>query len=148
MSSMKQKAFELVEEIFKDTVDKGGNSYINHLTKVASKLKGEKDKTIALLHDVLEDTELTKDDLLSMGFPEEIVDAVVILSRKDNEIYSEFIKRISYSNNISAIKVKIADLEDNMDLSRISNPTDEDIKRVEKRYKPAYKMLTDILTYL
>lgn len=148
MSSIKEKAFELVEELFKDTVDKGGNAYINHLTRVASNLKGDKDKTIALLHDVIEDTDLTKDDLIGIGFSKEIVDAVVILSRKDNETYAEFINRIADSKNSSAIKVKLADLEDNMELNRISKPTSEDIKRVEKRYKPAHAMLTEVLNNL
>lgn len=145
MVSMKEKAFELVEEIFKDKVDKGGNSYINHLTKVASKLKCEKEKTIALLHDVIEDSDLSECDLLKMGYPKDVVDAVIILSRKDNETYSDFIKRIACSKNLSAIKVKLADLEDNMDLNRISKPTEEDINRVEKRYKPAYATLNEIL---
>lgn len=148
MNSMKEKAFELVEELFKDVVDKGGNAYINHLTKVASKVKGDKEKTVALLHDVIEDTSVTKDDLIGMGFSQDVVDAVVILSRKDNETYAEFINRIADSKNSSAIKVKVADLEDNMELNRIAKPTSEDIKRVEKRYKPAYAMLTEVLNNL
>lgn len=145
MTSMKERAFELVEDVFRGVVDKGGNFYINHLIKVASKVKGDKDKTIALLHDIIEDTDLTKEDLVSMGFGEDIVESVVVLSRKNGETYSNFIKRIIDSKNISAIRVKLADLEDNMDLSRITKPTDKDKERIEKRYKPAYTALTESL---
>lgn len=145
MICMKQKAFELVEEVFKGKVDKGGSFYINHLIKVASKVRSDEDKTIALLHDIIEDTNITKRDLLDMGFSKKIVDTVAILSRKKDETYSEFIQRIIDSKNISAIRVKIADLEDNMDLKRIANYTDKDVNRVEKRYKPAYAALCEAL---
>lgn len=145
MSSMKEKAFELVEKLFEKKLDKGGSPYINHLIKVASKVKCEKEKTIALLHDVIEDTDVSAEDLINLGFPKDIVDSVVIVTRKDDETYSDFIERIANSNDLSAIRVKVADLEDNMDLSRIANHSEDDIKRVEKRYKPAYALLNDKL---
>lgn len=148
MVSMKEKAFELAEEMFNGKVDKGGNSYMNHLTRVASKMKSDTEKTIALLHDIIEDTGITKDDLLKMGFPIDVVEAVDILSRQEYETYNEFIDRILNSKNKSAIKVKIADLEDNMDLNRISTPTTRDINRVEKRYKPAHIILVNGLNEL
>lgn len=144
MINMTEQAFELVEELFSNKVDKGGHPYIQHLLRVSSNVKGKTAKTVALLHDVIEDTNTTKEDLIKMGFLEEVVEAVDILSRKENETYNEFILRIISSNNPLAIRVKIADLEDNMDLSRISNATQKDIDRVNKRYKPAYESLTKI----
>ena len=145
MSVMTEKAFELVEDIFKDKLDKGGHPYINHLIRVSSKMKNESDKTIALLHDAIEDADITKDELEEIGFPSYIAETVHIVSRKETETYSEFIDRIIDSNNVSAVKVKIADLEDNMDLSRISNPSQKDFDRIKKRYKPAYTKLKNKL---
>lgn len=144
MINMTEQAFELVEELFENKVDKGGHPYIQHLLRVSSNVKGKIAKTVALLHDVIEDTDITKEDLIEMGFLEEVVEAVDILSRKENETYNEFIARIISSNNPVAVSVKIADLEDNMDLSRIPNTTQKDIDRVHKRYKPAYEALNKI----
>lgn len=141
MINMTEQAFELVEELFNNKTDKGGHPYINHLLRVSSNVKGKKTKTVALLHDIIEDTDITKEDLIEMGFLEEIVEAVDILSRREKETYNDFILRIISSNNPLAIRVKIADLEDNMDLTRISNATQKDIDRVNKRYKPAYNSL-------
>lgn len=145
MINMTEQAFELVEDIFQNETDKGGHPYINHLIRVSAKMKNKTDKTIALLHDVIEDTSITADDLIKMGYPSEVVDAVCILSRKKDETYSDFIDRIATSNNVSAIKVKLADLDDNMDLSRISKPQEKDLNRVRNRYKPAYNKLTNVL---
>lgn len=148
MRSMTEQAFELVEILFKDKVDKGGAPYINHLLRVSSMVKGKIEKTVALLHDVIEDTDTTVNDLIEMGFSSEAVAAVEILTRKDDETYTDFIERIKFSGNKIAISVKLADLEDNMNLSRISEPTQKDINRVEKRYKPAYELLSTTLKSL
>lgn len=148
MINITEVAFELVEDIFKNKVDKDGYPYINHLLRVSSKMKNKTEKTVALLHDIIEDTDVTAEELLELGFSQDIVDAVCILSRTQNETYAEFIDRIASSQNKLAIKVKLADLEDNMDLTRISRLTEKDIDRVEKRYKPAYEKLSLILTKL
>lgn len=148
MINITEVAFELVEDIFKNKVDKDGYPYINHLLRVSSKMKNKTEKTVALLHNIIEDTDVTAEELLELGFSQDIVDAVCILSRTQNETYAEFIDRIASSQNKSAIKVKLADLEDNMDLTRISRLTEKDIDRVEKRYKPAYEKLSLILTKL
>lgn len=148
MINITEVAFELVEDVFKNKVDKDGYPYINHLLRVSSKMKNKTEKTVALLHNIIEDTDVTAEELLELGFSQDIVDAVCILSRTQNETYAEFIDRIASSQNKSAIKVKLADLEDNMDLTRISRLTEKDIDRVEKRYKPAYEKLSLILTKL
>lgn len=148
MSNTVEQAFELIEELFKEKKDKGGHPYINHLLRVCSNVKGNDSKTVALLHDTIEDTEISKENLIELGFTEEIVNAVEIITRQENETYNEFIDKIVNSNNLLAIKVKIADLEDNMDLSRISNVTEKDINRVNKRYKPAHEKLLNKLNSL
>lgn len=148
MINITEQAFELVEQLFEGKVDKGGAPYINHLTRVSSAVKSKTEKTVALLHDVIEDTDTTRKDLIEMGFPIEVVEAVEILSRKKDETYNDFIERIKFSKNKIAITVKLADLEDNMDLSRISNPTQKDINRVKKRYEPSHKLLSITLESL
>lgn len=148
MGNMTEQAFELVENLFEGKVDKGGSPYINHLIRVSSMVKGKIEKTVALLHDIIEDTDTTTDDLIKMGFLPEVVTAVDTLTRKESESYKDFIERINFSKNKTAISVKLADLEDNMNLSRISEPTQKDIDRVKKRYEPAYELLSTTLKSL
>ena len=93
--------------------DKAGAPYIEHLGRVAGRLTSDKDKTIAYLHDILEDTCLTRTDLAGL-FPEEIVAAVQLLSRRPDETYAAFIERICLSENFSAIFVKYADVKDHL----------------------------------
>ena len=84
--------------------------------------------------------EYTKEDLINAGFPNYIVDAVVTLSRKSNESYMDYIRRVK-RNNIAKV-VKLADLEHNSDLSRIDKITEEDLKRV-KKYNKAKNILNE-----
>lgn len=118
-------------------VDKAGEPYINHPRAVASKVETAEEKIVALLHDTLEDTYLTE-DVLSPVFGENIMDAVVTMTRAKGEDYFQYIGRIS--ENELALNVKMADLTHNMDLSRLSNPTEKDYERIEK-YKKAYAIL-------
>ena len=129
---------ELIEKLFSDKLDKGGYPYLDHLHEVSNKVDGENAKIIGLLHDVIEDTDVTGEDLIAMGFDEKIVESIQILTRKDKEDYRDYIDRIISSNNVDALTVKLADLNHNMDISRIKNPTFKDMDRVEKRYRPAY----------
>ena len=119
-------------------VDKGGNPYILHPLRVMAHVCTVEEKIVAVLHDTLEDTEIMKEDLLDAGFGEEIVEAIACLTRNHNEKYMDFIARCK-NNNLARV-VKIADLADNIDLTRIKNPTEKDYKRVEK-YKIAIKTL-------
>ena len=95
-------------------------------------------KIAAYLHDVIEDTPITADDLLNMGFTPKIVDSIKLLTKDKNVPYEEYLKNIR-SDSI-ARAVKIADLKHNMDLSRIPNPTEKDYARLEK-YKKALAFL-------
>lgn len=118
--------------------DKSGIPYIMHPFHVAETMKDEDSTTVALLHDIIEDTKYTKEDLLNEGFPEHIVNAIVSLSRESDESYMDYIRRVK-KNNLAKI-VKLADLEHNSDLSRTDAVTEEDLKRVKK-----YNKARDIL---
>lgn len=95
-------------------------------------------KTVGYLHDVLEDAAITEEDLVTMGISNEIVSAIKVLTKKRGEPYTEYLEQVK--ENELARKVKIVDLQHNMDLSRIPNPTKRDFERLEK-YK---KVLMDL----
>lgn len=118
--------------------DKGGHAYITHPIRVSMKCKTIEAKTVAILHDVIEGTNVNADYLLENGFPKEIVDIVLILTRKKGEQYSEYIDRVK-TNDI-AREVKIHDIEDNMDIKRLEKLDETDLKRLNK-YLTAYKTL-------
>ena len=139
---MLEKAKMLAEKAHQGQVDKGGHPYILHPVRVAENCKGEKEKVIALLHDVLEDSTYTREDLKKEGFSEDILEGLVCLTHRAGEAYMEYIERIC--QNPLAVKVKYADLQDNMDLSRIPNPTEKDFIRLEK-YKIAKARIEEAL---
>ena len=112
---------------------KAGKDYILHPMKVASYMDTDTEKAVAYLHDVLEDTNVTEDELRNM-FPNEIVDTVIILTHRKDESYFEYISRVSTSK--LAKKIKVADLLHNLDITRIKEPTKQDYQRLEK-YKKA-----------
>ena len=117
--------------------DKGGNDYILHPRAVAAQMKTKEEKTVALLHDIVEDTFVTKETLENL-FGKEISEAVSTMSHKPQETYEEYIKKVA--RNHLARRVKIADLNHNMDLSRLPYISEKDLKRVEK-YKKAMEYL-------
>lgn len=125
-------AYYIASRAHEGQLDKAGQDYFNHPWRVSEKFNDYALKTIAILHDVLEDTWVTE-DILRKLFSEEVCDAIVALTRNEDESYGDFIKRVS--KNFLASKVKIADLEDNMDLSRLKEITDEDLKRTQKYCK-------------
>lgn len=134
-----EKAIELAVDKHKGQLDKAGMPYILHPLFVMTKMDSEIEKIVAVLHDVVEDTDVTFEDLKAMGFSAEILAALDCVTKRDEEDYVQFIKRAK-SNPIAA-KVKLADLEHNMDLKRIKDVTDKDIERIVKRYKPAWDEL-------
>jgi len=110
--------FDFVAKEFDGIVDKSGEPYLRHLTTVAAQFPQQSDQyRVALLHDVLEDTSTTYEDLQYM-FGYFIAAPVLIISREDGETYMEFIDRICNSGNRVAIEVKIADNKDNQGLLR------------------------------
>lgn len=135
---MYKKAFEIAIVAHRNQVDKGGVDYINHPLEVAKKVHTEEEKILALLHDVIEDSDFTIKDLRKFGFSETILTALNILTKVKGQTYEEYLDKII--KNTLALKVKVADLEHNSDLSRILNPTQKDIKRQEKYLKAIKKL--------
>ena len=134
-----EKAIHFASKAHAGQIDKSGMPLILHPLFVMSRMKCEKTRVIAMLHDILEDTNKTESDLRKEEFPEDIIEAVIILTRlKDEDYLDDYIKRVRA--NKLAVVVKISDLEHNMDLSRIQNPSAKDFKRLEK-YKKAYALL-------
>ncbi|MFG5918610.1 HD domain-containing protein [Sneathia vaginalis] len=132
-------ALKIATEAHKGQVDKAGVPYINHPLTVASLVDTEEEKIVALLHDTIEDTSITEQDLIDYGFPNEIVEAVKLLTHNKNVPYMDYVAKIK--DNELARKVKIADLTHNSDLSRLKEITDKDKKRYEK-YQKALLYLT------
>ena len=111
---MLQKAKELATRKHAGQVDKAGAPYILHLERVAGKVSSEESKTVAYLHDILEDTDTTQEELAA-EFPSRVVGAVCMLTRHEAERYESYIGRIACEGNSVVREVKLADLEDHLD---------------------------------
>jgi (p)ppGpp synthase/HD superfamily hydrolase len=119
-------------------VDKAGAPYIFHPLRLMLRMETEAEHMVAVLHDLIEDTPHTFEELRALGYPADVLCALDCVTRRETESYEEFILRIA--PNPLARKVKIADLEDNLDLSRIAHPTEKDYRRLE-RYRAALAVL-------
>ncbi len=139
---MLEKAIQLAVNAHKGQTDKAGQPYLLHLFRVMLSGKTEQEQICGVLHDIVEDTEYTFEDLKNEGFSDEVVNALKCVTKQPNEDYSDFIDRIS--KNPLAIKVKLNDLKDNMDLSRLSEITEKDKQRLAK-YQNGYNKLVDFL---
>lgn len=120
-------------------VDKAGQPYILHPLRLMFQMATEEEMITAVLHDVVEDSDVTLDALRQAGFSEKLITAVAAVSRQDDETYEEFIRRLR--PNALAAKVKLADLTDNMDARRLKTITPKDLARIEK-YHHAWIALT------
>lgn len=133
-----QIALELAVEKHKNQTDKAGNPYILHPLHVMENVNSKEGKIVAILHDIIEDTDITEDYLLKIGLSKRIVDAVVALTRSEDMDYQEYIKNLS--SNPLANEVKLADLEHNMDLKRLPTLEEKDLER-NRKYQIAYHYL-------
>ena len=133
-----QKAMKIAFEAHKNQTDKNGIPYIYHPIHLAEQMDSENTICVALLHDVVEDTSMTFEDLQAEGFSAEILDALKVLTHDDAVPYMEYVKEIR--KNPIATKVKLADLRHNSDLTRLDEVNEKALKRVEK-YKKAIEML-------
>jgi len=133
-----EDAIALAAKAHEGQKDKAGQPYILHPLRLMLKMRSEKERMAAVLHDVVEDTDWTLDRLREEGYPEAVVQAVDCLTRRETESYEEFLARVKTSE--IARRVKIADLEDNLDMSRIAHPTEKDLARME-RYRKALREL-------
>lgn len=137
--SLYDTALKIAKEAHEGQVDKAGVEYIKYPVYVANQVDTEAEKATALLHDVIEDSDLTVEDLISRGIPIEVVQAVSLLTKDKEFTYHEYLSLVK--SNTLATTVKLADLKHNSDLSRIPNPTKKDFERLEK-YKKAIEFLS------
>ena len=131
--SQSEKAYEIAKKAHLGQVDKAGEDYIKHPEKVASFVKTDEEKAVAYLHDVIEDTELTLEDLYKYGFSEEVLKAVDVITKKKGQDYQTYLNFVK-ENKLARV-VKLADLRHNSDLTRLINITEKDIERKEKYQK-------------
>ena len=131
-------AIVLAAEKHAGTTDKAGAPYILHALRVMLRLSTDDERIAGVLHDVIEDTDVTLDQLRAMGFPAAAIVAIDAVTRREDESYEQFVERAG--RDPIGRRVKLADLEDNSDLSRLANPTAHDLERVE-RYRRAIAYL-------
>ena len=131
---MLEKAIELALKYHKGQIKNGtGEEFILHVLRVMLKMDTEDEKISAVLHDIIEKTNCTLEDLKQQGFSNKIINTVEALSKRKGEDYSEYIKRVK--KDTDAVKIKIADLEDNMDLKNTKELTQVDIEKMNRRKK-------------
>ena len=140
-----ERAIKIATTAHTGQVDKAGEPYILHPLRVMLSVSTPDERIVAVLHDVTEDSQITSKDLLADGFSTRIVEAVVALSKSRDESYDQYIEGVAL--NPLARTVKLADLEDNSDLSRIPNPTERDYERLEK-YRRTRKYIEKVIRSL
>jgi len=131
-------ALKIAVEAHREQKDKSGREYIMHPIRVAERCKDPRAKIVALLHDTIEDTNVTAEYLRCEGFPDEIINGVLSVTKREGETYDDFVRRAA--ENVIGREVKIADLEDNMDIRRLKEITAEDVARLQK-YLRAWQYL-------
>jgi guanosine-3',5'-bis(diphosphate) 3'-pyrophosphohydrolase len=125
-----ERAIEIAARAHAGQVDKAGQPYILHPLRLMLAVQGLHAQMAAVLHDVVEDTPLGFDDLRAEGFPDEVIEAVRVLTKFDGESRIEAARRAAA--HPLARQVKLADVSDNMDLSRIAQPTEKDYARLRE----------------
>lgn len=133
-----KKALIISFNAHKNQIDKSGMPYVYHPFHLAEQMNDEYSTCVALLHDVVEDTDITLVDLMSEGFPDEVIDALSLMTHIDDVPYLDYVGALT--NNTLARKVKLADLAHNSDLTRLDKVEDKDLERV-KKYRQAILML-------
>ncbi|MGK0446525.1 MAG: (p)ppGpp synthase/HD superfamily hydrolase [Polaribacter sp.] len=138
---MIEVARKIVEYAFRNKADLAGKPYMGHLNRLEEKLKNKNEeiRTVALLHDLLEDCPDWNKEVLKCFFWSSVVNAVDAMTKRKGEKYEDYINRVQ--SNRYATVVKIADLEDNMDITRLKELTDKDVVRL-KKYLIGYHFLT------
>ena len=134
------KALQIAIRAHKGQKDKAGHDYILHPIRVSERCDDPRAKIVALLHDTIEDTDVTADYLREEGFTEEIVEAVLAVTHSEGEEYDDYVRRAA-QNELGRM-VKRADLEDNMDIRRLPELTDRDVERLRK-YLRAWQYIVE-----
>jgi (p)ppGpp synthase/HD superfamily hydrolase len=136
-----QDAIEIAVQAHKGQLDKAGEPYILHPLRIMCRMDHDTERIVAVLHDVVEDTAWTLEMLRQRGFSEEVVSALDSLTRRDGEPYEALIERAGRSPLTK--KIKIADLEDNMDVRRFVQVAKRDLDRFAK-YLRAWRHLAEL----
>ena len=139
-TDLTKKALKLSFEAHKDQVDKSGLPYVFHPFHLAEQMPDELTTIVALLHDVVEDTDYAINGLREMGFPADAVDAIALMTHGKRVPYMDYVAKIK-ENPIARI-VKLADLRHNSDLTRLSEVSEKDRERV-KKYAAAIRLLEE-----
>ncbi|MBO3356132.1 GTP pyrophosphokinase [Clostridium perfringens] len=139
MQELLEKSIIFATEKHMGQIDKSGQPYILHPLRVMNNCSNIETKIVAVLHDILEDTDAAKEDLLEF-LPEYLVDAIVSITKINNEAYEDYLERVS--SNYYATQVKLMDLKDNMNLDRLNKIEMKDMKRYLK-YRKAVEYLSD-----
>ena len=138
-TSNTKKALKLCFEAHKNQVDKSGMPYVFHPFHLAEQMEDEKTTIVALLHDIIEDTDYKFDDLIKLGFDEDVIEALILMTHDNDVPYMEYVAKIK--DNPVAKAVKLADLQHNSDLSRLDVVDEKALMRKEK-YAKAIELLT------
>lgn len=133
-----KKALKLCFDAHKDQVDKSGMPYVFHPFHLAEQMTDENTTVVALLHDVVEDTDYTLDDLRAMGYPSQVVEALALMTHDKAVPYLDYVAAIKF--NPIARAVKLADLRHNSDTTRLDMVDDKARERVQK-YRMAIRLL-------
>lgn len=132
--SYSELAYEIAKKAHLGQKDKAGTDYILHPETVAGMVDSDIEKSVAYLHDVVEDTPITLEMLEAEGFPSEIIVAIDAITKRKGEDYEKYLQRVL--ENPIALRVKLADMLHNSDVTRFQNPSEDDYKRAEKyKYK-------------
>jgi (p)ppGpp synthase/HD superfamily hydrolase len=131
---MMERAIEIAVEAHKGQADKAGAPYVLHPLRMMLQMQGEVEKLTAVLHDVAEDGPgWTLERLKGEGFPAAVIEALECVTKREGESYEDFIGRAA--TNPIATRVKLADLEDNMNILRIAEPLEKDWARLKKYHR-------------
>lgn len=145
IDNLYNRALLLVSDLFQDKKDKAGFPYINHLIRVSVKLDTEELRIAGLLHDVLEDTSITKDDLRELGFSNKVISIIEGVTNKVGENYNDKIKRIIDNGDMDVIKLKYSDMSDNADKKRLAKLSIITRNRLINKYKDNLELLKKAL---
>lgn len=139
-SDLTKKALKLSFEAHKEQTDKSGMPYVYHPFHLAEQMDTEETVIVALLHDVVEDTDYTLQDIANMGFPQSVINALALMTHDKAVPYMDYVAKIK--ENPIATAVKLADLRHNSDISRLDIVDDKAMQRLQK-YKKAIALLRE-----
>lgn len=138
--NLTERAIQVALEAHRGQLDREGRPYILHPLHVMMQMDTEDERIAAVLHDVIEDSALTLADLRAEGFPEAALEAVDLMTHREEDSYGQYVRKLK--PNPIARKIKMADLQHNMDIRRLGRLEPKDLERLQK-YRNAWKILTE-----